>query len=694
MITEQERAVIEKSLSVEGAGSYAEIAEIITKISNRQDPKFECVVDALVKLASANNLNMSNIEKISDIYNNHTTANIAALESAFEGFLEQASGLNDLTANKPNSLVVDERYTELLDKVAKLPDDEARVKAIAADLTADQIAEHIKRLRTELAPNIANHTLDPKLSAQLRLLMYAGSYQKDGKLPTVWHSKMATLAEIETRKPIRVVPGLGLMEVLYKDYQATLSSSEEDSKAAQIVYLSTHAVQSQKQASLELEDTNELDADAIKLKELTSDIHDNIKAQHSLRAEDIEYTDDKEFEFGPTQRMVVSKNEDRATYSFEMQGNPKGLDFVLSVHRVDEHGKLIPNAFDLIQYVNGEPIAMISTPKGNTAIRDYDSLYDKVNLASPQMDFSYLLKAIKDGKAEVKATPPQPIVAASESVAEVEAPKVVKLTEVAPRPETVIPAVTPAVASQADKEVRDESSPVAEKKPEVVKPALPSSPVITEPKVEVVAPIPTAAPVASIDKAKREAVTVTVESPEIIARLAALEGEVQALGNEVHMVEGKVEELSQAVDTSVVANMGVTVTEPVAVREEVKAVKKVAKPKKKKTEAATEQVKPKRVTKPKAAKPKKKPKVTKDHEIDDTKTPRIHSSQTFPNALATEDALSRIRDRLRPENVSAEVDTLKKRQQSGKMAVTTPHVVPSTIGIHVPLNRRAVKGKI
>lgn len=170
-----------------------------------------------------------------------------------------------------------------------------------------------------------------------------------------------------------------------------------------------------------------------------------------------------------------------------------GMNFVLSVHRLDERGQKLPNAFDLIQYINGEPVAMISSTSGHSALKDYDLIRRSVDQATPNF-------------AAITAAPGKPKPAIVRKPPTIAAP-----TKVAPVPEPVVPPPPPPTPVPVPEPVVVPQPPKPAPAPAVVVPPPPP-------------PIPVPKPVAIIP---------AVISPQPASIATAAEGDFRALISKV-----------------------------------------------------------------------------------------------------------------------------------------------------------------
>ncbi len=186
-----------------------------------------------------------------------------------------------------------------------------------------------------------------------------------------------------------------------------LNSNPEREK----VFLDVYKLIGRKSTSTSLEsgpNKEPQDTNALTNSNLIKAARANITGRNPIVAGDIMWTDDVEYIFSSTQKLVAGKNDDHRTMHFSFSGPKLGLTFVLSVHRVDDHGKLIPDAYDLIQFVDGNPVAMISSDKGNSALDNYDSIRDLVSVTP--MSFGRFIEGISQG---LETSPIQNLVSSS-----------------------------------------------------------------------------------------------------------------------------------------------------------------------------------------------------------------------------------------------------------------------------------------
>lgn len=379
------------------AKDYKGIVAYIAVNTDQTDEKFTYTLDIVSKLGTSGKLAIGNIEKLSDVFTNHATAPATALAAAYDAFYEQAGGLGSITQN--NVQIKVNKADELALKVANLSSKE-QIATIANSLTKNEVESELIRIKAAIEPGIAVNNIDPILVKKLELFKAAfqlQTYDSNSNENATWN-KVETYEEIETTKPVRVVPGMIMLEAMHDRYLQTLDTPIADNQANQWTFLNNYKLISRKTAVGKSDDLGNLPnvKEIQERDKLIKNICASLTKAEPIPAEDIMYTDDLQYSFANKQVLHQHKVDDRNSpdfykYIFTFDDNKKqNMDFVLSVHRINDHGKLIPNSYDLVQYQDGEPIAMISNDIGNSALRDFDYIQSSVKLAS--YDFSLLNK--------------------------------------------------------------------------------------------------------------------------------------------------------------------------------------------------------------------------------------------------------------------------------------------------------------
>ena len=501
MIEEQQKQLIDQYLL---AKNYSGIVDIIVGNSDPENDKHSLTLSYMMRFLPTRNLNIDTITELAEVFETNENAPSATLEAAYATFCEQAG----VSSAEPKSLTAADVETKKIDmtlqSVAGLTHEE-KIKTLATTMSLEEIEKNIKTLKERLQPALQTHQIDYDLLDQLSIFKAAHA-QKEGirKEFTVW-DKEGSLDEVETRKPVRMVEGLDLLEELQAKYLKTLDSPTDDNQISQLLFLQSNNCLSKKDMPIE-ETAITVDNHT---EQLVKDTRTKIKAKNAIKGDDMWWTDDKEYIFPSGSKIIVSKNDDHATYNFVTEGKKKDMTFTLSVHRVDAHGKLLPNAYDLVQYVDGEPIAMVSSTEGYSAIKNYDLIEAQIKLMK-NPDFSLLQDsakkqvttkakektatvespAILEPITEIIPAPPakeQVVTKAEEKAVTVAAPITLEpVTEIIP----VSPAKEQITAKTEEKAVMVEApaipGPVTETAPA---PAVPAEAVIAAPTKEVISPI-------------------------------------------------------------------------------------------------------------------------------------------------------------------------------------------------------------
>ncbi len=220
-INEQQQAVISQYIKVQDCSN---IAEIITNISDKNDEKYLHTFNIIIEMSKNSNMfNTANIIKLANIYDVCASSPATTLEFALTSFYEQIGGILSSTQSVVSSSEV-EKYNEFFKSLSNLSREE-QVKKIANSFSTEEIIKIMHILRTKLAPGIESRNIDEKLTNDITLLKEVFLFQKDGgkKEYSIWsNNEITSLEEIERRKPVRVVKGMGVLEELYKVYKHSL----------------------------------------------------------------------------------------------------------------------------------------------------------------------------------------------------------------------------------------------------------------------------------------------------------------------------------------------------------------------------------------------------------------------------------------------------------------------------------------
>lgn len=373
MIDAQQKTTIEQLLS---AQNYSGIVDIIVGNSDPQNDQNAITLSYLAKFAPGKALTIDNVTKLAEVFDTNKAAPSAALEAAYANFCEQA-GIKLSTENK--NITASEAEQERIDSAlrsAEGKNHEEKAKNLANSIDLQGIKDIIDFLKKEIQPALQTHQIDQKLLEQLSIFRQAYSLKQGIKNEfTVW-SQEGSLDEVETRKPVRMVEGLGLMETLHEAYLETTHSPEDDNEVNQLLFLQENG----RLSKIGIDTENAVNLVDNRANRLVKRIRAKITARNPIKGDDMWWTDDKEYIFSNGSKIIVSKNDDHTTYNLAFEGEKKGMTFVLSVHRVDSHGKLLPNAYDLVQYVDGNPVAVASSTEGQSAIKDYPLIVAQIEL--------------------------------------------------------------------------------------------------------------------------------------------------------------------------------------------------------------------------------------------------------------------------------------------------------------------------
>jgi hypothetical protein len=392
MISEQQKPLIDQYLL---AKNYSNIVDIIVRNTDPENDKHSITLTYMMKFLPTKNLNIATITKLAEIFDTNENAPAATLEAAYATFCEQSGIYSEESKPLTAAEIETKKIDNALKTVASLEHDE-KIKTLAATMSFEEIGKNIKILKEKLQPALQTHQIDRNLLDQLSTFKEALA-QKEGvkKDFTIW-DKEVSLDEVETRKPVRIVEGLDLMKELQTTYLGTLASPADDTQVNQLLFLQSNSYLSKKEMTAEETDIASNPA----AEKLVKNARTRITAKDPIKGDDMWWTDDKEYTFSNGSKIIQSKNDDHSTYNFLTEGDKKGMTYTLSVHRVDSHGKLLPNAYDLVQYVDGEPVAMISSTQGYSAIKNYDFIAAQIKLIKNQ-DFS-ILQASEVEKAPAK----------------------------------------------------------------------------------------------------------------------------------------------------------------------------------------------------------------------------------------------------------------------------------------------------
>lgn len=401
------------------AGSYKSITSMITALDDEGNERYSSTLDAITKLFSANKLTVSNVDKLSSIYDNHRNAPITALEAAYDTLFEQLGGLESIESSQVQTQ--SNKAEDLAAQIENLSQ-EQQIITLANSLTQNEVEVELQKIKSELAPGIAMNNVDSKLVAKLELFKSALLVQTkndDKSEESISWNHVANNNEVETLRPVLVLKGLLLVEFFHDQFVETVSKDESVSSASQILFLKDNKLVSKKLPEAKSDDLGDLPN--VKLLTLRENnfkaIRNLIKEKSLIPSEDIMYTDDLQYTISPgivlhQHRVDDRKSADLYKYIFTLDNNVKqDANFLLAVHRINDFGKLIPENYDFVQYFNASPIAMISSGMGYSALKDYDNIWATINLSS--FDFSILNK---------KVTKPAPVVDKKATVA---APKVI-----------------------------------------------------------------------------------------------------------------------------------------------------------------------------------------------------------------------------------------------------------------------------
>ncbi len=440
MISEQQKPLIDQYLL---AKNYSSVVDIIVRNTDPENDKHSITLAYMMKFLPTKNLNIATITKLAEIFDTNENAPAATLEAAYATFCEQSGIYSEESKPLTAADIETKKIDSALKSVAGLEHEE-KIKTLAATMSFEGIGKNIKILKERLQPALQTHQIDRNLLDQLSIFKEVLA-QKEGvkKDFTVW-DKEVSLDEVETRKPVRIVEGLDLMKELQTTYLGTLASPADDNQVSQLLFLQSNNYLSKKEMTTEEADiTSNTTAE-----QLVKNTRTKITAKDPIKGDDMWWTDDKEYTFSNGSKIIQSKNDDHSTYNFLTEGDKKGMTYTLSVHRVDAHGKLLPNAYDLVQYVDGEPIAMISSTEGYSAIKNYDFIAAQIKLIKNQ-DFSILkTPAVEQApaRAEEKAVAVE-APAVSEAVVETVSTPTIATEPVIITPDTE---VTEEVTTQVD----------------------------------------------------------------------------------------------------------------------------------------------------------------------------------------------------------------------------------------------------
>ncbi len=444
MIDAQQKTTIEQLLS---AQNYSGIVDIIVGNSDPQNDQNAITLSYLAKFAPGKALTIDNVTKLAEVFDTNKAAPSAALEAAYANFCEQA-GIKLSTENK--NITASEAEQERIDSAlrsAEGKNHEEKAKNLANSMDLEGIKNIIDFLKKEIQPALQTHQIDQKLLEQLSIFRQAYSLKQGIKNEfTVW-SQEGSLDEVETRKPVRMVEGLGLMKTLHEAYLETVHSPEDDNEVNQLLFLQENG----RLSKIGIDTENSGNMPDNRANRLVKRIRAKITVEKPIKGDDMWWTDDKEYIFSNGSKIVVSKNDDHATYNLAFEGEKNGMTFVLSVHRVDSHGKLLPNAYDLVQYVDGDPVAVASSTEGQSAIKDYPLIVAQIELNKrpnfAALDAPAKKQAVQETVQPVEAVAVQP--PAQETVQPVEVVVVQP-----PAQETVQPVETVVVQPPAQETVQ------------------------------------------------------------------------------------------------------------------------------------------------------------------------------------------------------------------------------------------------
>jgi hypothetical protein len=415
MIDAQQKTTIEQLLS---ARNYSGIVDIIVGNSDPQNDQNAITLSYLAKFAPGKTLTIDNVTKLAEVFDTNKAAPSAALEAAYANFCEQA-GIKLSTENK--NITASEAEQQRIESILEDTEGKSReekAKNLANSIDLQGIKDIIDFLKKEIQPALQTHRIDQKLLEQLSIFRQAYSLKQGIKNEfTVW-SQEGSLDEVETRKPVRMVEGLDLIGALHEAYLETIHSPEDDNEVNQLLFLQGNNCLSK--TGIDIENSGNMTDN--QANRLVKRIRAKITARNPIKGDDMWWTDDKEYIFSNGSKIVVSKNDDHTTYNLAFEGEKKGMTFVLSVHRVDSHGKLLPNAYDLVQYVDGEPVAVTSSTEGQSAIKDYPLIVAQIGL-NKRPNFSVLDTPTKKQAIQEVAQPVEAVVAqppAQETVQPVE----------------------------------------------------------------------------------------------------------------------------------------------------------------------------------------------------------------------------------------------------------------------------------
>jgi len=356
ILSDEQKNVVQKALEEK---NYSNIAEIVAGSASGNE-KYQSSLETITHLAQLDLLNISSVAQMAEILKNHASATVTALEDAYAQLVERLGGHNLAQVAPTNSMKSQE--SEVVN-VSNL-DEQDQIKSLAESLTVEQISNQLAQLQQTLRQRLeSNSTDNSEIMQKIALLKQTSDFKKNGSNTPSFSvlNNNTNLEDIETRKPIRVVEGFGVVQGIYNLYQEKLEKPEDDNPARQAKFFLENKLRSERGSSEQNEESRDSSyiAQMEEQENLARDIRSIITAKTPVTAEDIEYTDDVEYIINGG-KLTASKDENRK-YVFTITGEKKGMNFVLSVHRVDDHGVLIPDAYDLIQYVDGEPIAMISS---------------------------------------------------------------------------------------------------------------------------------------------------------------------------------------------------------------------------------------------------------------------------------------------------------------------------------------------
>lgn len=299
-LTEEQKTAINQYLT---AKNLLGLVYIISNLDDQQDEKFIATLDIISKLDRGGKLTASNIAKLAEVVDNHRAAPSGALEGAYDAFFEQAGGLGSITHNAASNEATNTH--SILEQVMNLSADE-QIATIAKSLTVSEIDVEIHRIKQALEPGILTHNIDQNLINQLDLFRAAHRLQaaKDNaSSDNVAVHIGANLAEIETRKSVRVVPGFGVLEELQKLYLQSLPNGGAPSPEAERIFLEDHKLMSRGEGDngLTIDEPQNI---------LVNAIRKNITSKPPIQAQDIWGEVDVEYVFNKDQKIREHKVDD------------------------------------------------------------------------------------------------------------------------------------------------------------------------------------------------------------------------------------------------------------------------------------------------------------------------------------------------------------------------------------------------